>query len=304
VTSALRVSAHKRGCRIGDLLDTVTFGLEGDRLTFDLGDRVVTGRLRPDLSVWLFADGKRLTRLAQRKRDDAAAFASARDTLAALRPAMRSVLRLQGRRFEEAMVTQRVWRRNHFAELVAHPILGPIAAGLVWACGDAVFRVDEEGATVDLDDEPVALVAPVRVAHATALGTDAAAWAEVFEDYEIVPPFPQLARETHPPSPDAGAERWVCTPPFAVGQGPLHGVLNRRRWRKGPVLDDAHIRWFERVIDGVAVRLELEPGMAVWGSDDDQRIVGVTASRPWSEVSPVVLSEVRYDVALLSEEAR
>jgi len=60
------------------------------------------------------------------------------------------------------------------------------------------LRITEDRSLADVDDEPYPLGDDdvVGLAHPAALGDDTARWAEVFADYEILQPFPQLGRPT------------------------------------------------------------------------------------------------------------
>jgi hypothetical protein len=56
--------------------------------------------------------------------------------------------------------------------------------------------VAEDGGFADVDDEVFELpeLGIVRAAHPLHLGADLATWSELFADYEILQPFPQLGR--------------------------------------------------------------------------------------------------------------
>lgn len=77
------------------------------------------------------------------------------------------------------------------------PKFASFAATLLWQLDIGIARVDEDGQLVDLDDElvlpvrrDVQLAQPWRLPEPTVR-----AWEERLADYEIIQPFPQLARQ-------------------------------------------------------------------------------------------------------------
>ncbi len=111
----------------------------------------------------------------------------------------------------------------------------------------------------------------------------AAAWGEVFSDYELVAAFEQLARPV----------RTAAAPPSELSVGPipgnaLHNVLSTRRWEKHY---DYLVRSFGKSFGDrkVSATLHFEPGMDPRGGDVPQTITRVSFHGP---VDPVVLSEV------------
>ncbi|MFD0851815.1 DUF4132 domain-containing protein, partial [Actinomadura adrarensis] len=118
-----------------------------------------------------------------------------------LKKDVRAISSDQIRRLEQAMVTGRRWPTADFRRfLVEHPLLRHITRRLVWTTGETTFRVAEDLTFADVHDEPVTLPegASIGIAHPVHLGAEAtAAWSEVFADYEILQPFPQLGRPVH-----------------------------------------------------------------------------------------------------------
>src|SRR5262249_40301150 len=151
------------------------------------------------------------------------------------------VFRLQSARLERAMLEGRSWSVRLFEERLArHPLLRHLARQLLWAAwdrdtGSAVpFRLTEDGAFVNERDAVIGLKGFARVSlpHPVLLTAEQrAAWGEVFTDYKIFSPFPQLARPVHVPAPGEAAAREVS--PFRgvrVSDLAVRKVLRENGW--------------------------------------------------------------------------
>ncbi|WP_282779128.1 DUF4132 domain-containing protein [Nocardia sp. CC201C] len=205
-----------------------------------------------------------------------------------LKKDVKSVAAEQLLRMERAMVRNRRWTAaNHRRLFVEHPLLWHPTRRLVWATFDAdgaptgSFRVAEDRSLADVDDDTVTLPDDmlVGIAHPLHLGDTRAAWAEVFADYEILQPFPQLQREIHLPTDrDAAFARFDGT---VVPAGKVLG-LTRLGWERGTPMD-AGISGeiFRPLGDDRSVVLDLDPGFVAGMALElgDQTIsVHITAS--------------------------
>jgi hypothetical protein len=171
-------------------------------LTLDFGPRAF--HVKPDDRLKLrIADdtGKLRARLPRPgARDDAATAGASIARFRKLAKDLAAELALQSDRLKDAMLTSRVWDAHEFAHLTAHPVLASLARGLLWigetTQGPQGFRLAEDGSFADVDDKPLRLAdgGRVRLAHPVLLGPDLPLWTEVFSDYEILQPFPQLSR--------------------------------------------------------------------------------------------------------------
>ncbi|WP_205325696.1 DUF4132 domain-containing protein [Glycomyces sp. YM15] len=176
------------------------FGLgEADALVFDYGPRSFTVSFDEQLNPLVTDDKGKPRKSLPRpgEKDDPELAEDAYQRFAALRKELRKVAADQVRRMEAAMVTERDWSADEFRRYFAeHPLTGQLARRLVWLTGDAGFRIAEDGSFSDADDEAFELAddATVRLAHPVHLGHRLADWARLFADYEILQPFPQLAR--------------------------------------------------------------------------------------------------------------
>jgi hypothetical protein len=174
------------------------------------------------------------------------------------------------------MVTQRDWTAAEFRELfVQHPLVWHLVRRLVWLADGAegvdgptttAFRVAEDRSFADVNDDDFALAedATVRLAHPLHLGNAVAAWSELFADYEILQPFPQLGRLVRRVTPEeATANRLHRFEGCTVPVGRLLG-LTRRGWERGTPEDNGVERWFsKRLGEGCYLVIQLDEGIAV-----------------------------------------
>ncbi len=181
------------------------------------------------------------------------------------------------------VVTQRRWTAGEFRELfVAHPLLWHIARRLVWLIRDGdkqvdALRVAEDRTFADANDETVTLAddLSVGIAHPLHLADTLPRWSEVFADYEILQPFPQLARGVH-----ALTDEERDSPTLARYQGitvPAVKVLGleRRGWVRGETQDGGVQGWVYQIVPGGrAVVVALDPGVYAGSAADspDQTI--------------------------------
>ncbi|WP_327011891.1 DUF4132 domain-containing protein [Dactylosporangium sp. NBC_01737] len=299
------------------------FGLDADgTLRIDYGPRRFTvgfdEQLKPFVADETGARRKDLPKPGAKDDPDLAPAGAAR--FAALKKDVRTVAADQLHRFEQAMVMQRRWSGAEFRQfIVEHPLVWHVARRLVWATFDAsgaalgTMRLAEDRTLADVDDTTVTLAgdASVGVAHPVHLAGTLGAWAEVFADYEILQPFPQLARDTHTLT---DAER------AATDFARYHGVkvpttkvlgLERRGWRRAAAEDGGVQPAMERPLPGGALLLaELDPGIAVGDVSmlSEQALIEVwivgaggtrwTRDRPhtFGELDPVTVSEIIRDL--------
>ncbi|MFB9193391.1 DUF4132 domain-containing protein [Actinomadura verrucosospora] len=306
------------------------FGLDADgTLTLDYGPRrFVVGfdeQLKPFVAD---EDGARRKALPKPgAKDDPELAPAAAKAFSALKKDVRTVAADQLRRLEAAMVARRRWPAREFRELLAgHPLVRHLVRRLVWLAsegeeGDArttAFRVAEDGTYADVDDETVEIAgtARVRVAHPVDLGGSLAAWSEVFADYEILQPFPQLGRPVHVLADGEGSDgRLERFEGLTVPVGKVLG-LTSRGWDRGAPQDAGIEPWISRRLPGGRhIVIDLDPGIAVGAVDalPDQRLDAVgLADRPeqrwlgggttgsFADLDPVTVSEILADLATLT----
>lgn len=250
------------------------FGLAADgSMVLDYGPRKFTvgfdEQLKPFVSDVDGTPRKALPKPSA--KDDPELAPAAHQRFTALKKDVKAIAADQIRRLELAMVAQRRWSAEEFAELfVAHPLLWHVVRRLVWAAytddGAIGFRVAEDRSYADADDETFALPegALIGVAHPLHLGEALAAWSEVFADYEILQPFPQLGRDVHRLTDEERAGTELLG--FAGREASTGRVLTlvRRGWERGTPQDGGVEPWILKPLpDGRVVVASLDPGIVV-----------------------------------------
>ncbi|MDI6103544.1 DUF4132 domain-containing protein [Actinoplanes sp. NEAU-A12] len=243
-------------------------------MVLDYGRRTFTVGFDEQLKPFVAdGSGKRLKALPKPgAQDDPVLAPESYARFAALKKDVRAIAADQVRRLERAMVDQRRWTGAAFGQfLAAHPLLRHLVRRLVWVRFDDAgrpaggLRLAEDHSLAGVTDDTVTLgdTEQVGIAHPLHLGGDLAAWGEIFADYEILQPFPQLGRGVEPLTPARAAAFVGRTAPSTTLLG-----LERRGWRRGAPQDGGVQGWFERdVPGGLHLVLALDPGIAVGAVD-------------------------------------
>ncbi|WP_433796088.1 DUF4132 domain-containing protein [Actinoplanes sp. CA-252034] len=311
---ALKTAAQEKVSEVADSLGLTAeqladrlvpdFGLSPDgSMTLDYGSRQFTVGFDEQLKPYVSdAAGKRLAALPKPSTPLAE---ETYKQFAALKKEVRTVAVDQVRRLEQAMAGGRRWTPEEFAQYFAgHPLLRHIVRRLVWAVsnGDS-FRVCEDSTYADGADEPYTPPADVTVGVAHPLDLDetaAAQWAAIFADYEIVQPFAQLGRETYTAG-DISRVIGVEVPSTKVLG------LERRGWRREAPRDAGVQGRIERIVGGLTVVVELDPGIPVGEPDllgdqrlEDVHVHGTPGRQPFTALGQVAASEVIRDLMLIT----
>jgi Domain of unknown function (DUF4132) len=254
-------------------------------------------------------------------KDDPSLAPAAFARFGSLKKDVRAVAGDQIRRFEKAMVTGRRWTAAEQRSLfVEHPLLWHLTRRLVWATfttdGTVLgsFRVAEDRTLADSADDEITVTddAVVGIAHPFHLGDTIAAWSALFADYEVLQPFPQLAREVFALTDDERKATVLAR--FAgirVPTGKILG-LSQRGWQRGAP-QDAGIQGvtFKPVAEGRSAVIDLDPGIVAGEAMEwpEQTITGVwlsdqatvewgnpTGDLTFDRLDPITASEVLRDV--------
>ncbi len=232
-------------------------------------------------------------------KDDPARAKPAEALFKQLKKSVRALASIQIGRLENAMIIGRRWTAKDFeVYLVKHPLLIHLVRRLVWGVyekGGLVegFRVTEDSSLANVQDEEFELkhTSLVGVVHAIDLPPgQAAAWGELFSDYELLQPFLQLGRPIHELTPEERESKQLLrhrgTP---VSAGRLLGLLNKG-WERGEAQDGGVVHWLSLPLSDQEHELRLWLGdSGLWigmGVDQDQdpciEGVSVVQRRGWA----------------------
>jgi hypothetical protein len=197
-------------------------------------------------------------------------------------------------------------------------LLWHIVRRLVWIDDSGTaFRLAEDRSLADVNDDAVTLAeeAKVRVAHPLDLDDDLATWSELFADYEILQPFPQLGRPTYALSEDERtATQLKRFEGVTVPIGKVLG-LTKRSWQRTPP-QDAGVEWgVIRPSRGGTAVIFLDPGIAVGAMDifPEQKLSEIrldaagsngwgpqSGKRTFGELDPITASELLAELTDLT----
>ncbi|BDH57789.1 DUF4132 domain-containing protein [Tsukamurella sp. PLM1] len=311
-----RIAEIAEGLRLttDELADRLVpdFGLAADgTLVLDFGPRAfVVGfdeQLRPTIADDTGKPRKSLPKPAA--SDDAELAAAATKAFAALKKDVRTAASDQVARLEAALRAQRRWSAGDFRTyLLEHPLLVHLVRRLLWgvypdhdaaSAPSTAFRVAEDRTFADVDDETYNLPddSVIGLVHPLHLDADVlAAWSEVFADYELLQPFPQLGRpvialtEEQRAASDLVADFRVTAPTRAfLG-------LTKAGWNRGAPMDagveeDMWIAAGER-----RVTLGLDQGIVVGDPDalgEEQTVTGITVDEGvFGDLPAIAVSEL------------
>jgi hypothetical protein len=261
---------------------------------------------------------------AANAKDDAELADAARKHFSGLKKDVRNIASEVIRRLESAMITGRSWSAAEFRELLLeHPLVWHITRRLVWLGGEegaqTAFRVAEDRTLATADDEEFKLLedARVRLAHPLNLGDGLAAWAELFADYEILQPFPQLGRPVYALTEQERTERHVARfEGVVVPTGRLLGLANRGWERSTPMDAGIQPHVCRKVDESLYLIIDLDPGIPVGNTDalGDQTLRAVYLGAdpdgywrrsdqedpPLGTLDPIVASELLGDLTHLT----
>jgi hypothetical protein len=294
----------------------VDLGLDAaGRLTLDYGPRQVTVGVDDRSEAYVIGADRRPSPTLPRatKRDDAAAVATARARWNRLRRDLHAETRRYVTHLEHALITGARWPAAELDHLARHPLLGPLTHRLLWAEHHRVrtgtetrmLRVCEDGSLADLDEHTVTLRpgALIGLAHPAEIGADLARWSELFTDYRILQPFPQLGRERFPLTAaerDATALTRFLGRPVDIGRTRAFG---RRGWHEDPhaALPSRSYRFVRRFPVDLVFVVEIAAGRITDAYPDERGTVHWRRDHHLAlrTLDPAALEEVVREVTML-----
>jgi hypothetical protein len=315
--------ALQHGIPLSDLLDRdhPWLGLDAQgRRTLDFGTRRFRIAFGADLQPRVRDQRGRSLRALPRpgRRDVQRRAEEAWRIWRDLRQDVRVLVATWSRRMERLMCSGRLLPMESFHSLLAHPILGHCAAGLIWSvvtpAGDRLlcFRIAEDFTLAGLSGEPVLLPrqASVSIPHRLHLADEeAAAWLSLLDDAGITQPFLQLRRPTFTPTPDEHSATRIIRLMDRVAQAGRIMALLSRGWQWGEATE-AGFTSCVRPIPGAhcAAVLPLSPGIP-HSAPGEQRLGPLLLQHADASpllparLSPLVFSELLCDLHGLLEES-
>ncbi|TAG25648.1 MAG: DUF4132 domain-containing protein [Burkholderiales bacterium] len=325
--------AEARGFTAEELADRLVpdLGLdEAGTLLLDFGSRQFSVGFDEALKPLVKdAQGVRLKDLPKPiKTDDVALAEEATNNFKQIKKDAKAIASQQVNRLEQAMVARRRWPVADFKLFfVEHPLMRHLAVRLVWGVYEGVdegevllnnFRVAEDWTLADAVDTlyelPSSESLRVGISHILEMPKPSLdAFGQIFADYEILQPFKQLGRETYSLKPEEQSVTSLTRyKDKQVATGSVMGLVNRG-WERGQAQDAGWVGEFnKRLGDDLQVDVGLEPGIIVgdMSYEPKQKLPAVTLRqrgsydnndlRPFSELHPIVVSEILRDLELLA----
>jgi predicted DNA-binding WGR domain protein len=319
--------AEARGLSTEELADRLVPDLDLDAngtLRLDFGPRQFTVGFDEQLRPFaLDASGARLKDLPKPiKSDDGELAKAASERWKLLKKDAKAIASTQLQRLELAMCSSRSFPLEVFQRfLVEHPLMRHLARRLLWglrgADGRVIgFRVAEDASFADHNDDAFELPGEASICLPHPLELDEAqraGFGQIFADYEILQPFPQLGREVLAMNEDelaqSSSQRFKGK---RIAVGSAWG-LQHRGWRPADAQDGGWIGWFVKPLPGgLEAQIALDPGTVVGAIQyEPKQTLGELSLRsanswnedglrPFSKLSAVARSELLRDLDRLA----
>ena len=271
--------AESRELTVAELEDRLApdLGLDDNgSLLLDFGPRQFTVSFDETLKPFVRdVSGSRLKDLPKpNKSDDESRSNDAVNRYKLLKKDARTVAAQQVARLESAMCLRRRWSPENFQLfLVEHPLVRHLTRRLIWGVYSAenqllaCFRVAEDNSYSTADDDLFTLPEgdiSIGIPHVLEISpTDAAAFGQLFADYELLPPFRQLDRNSYALT---EAERNASELTRWAGRkcpsGRVMGLANKG-WMRGEPQDGGWIGWMIKPLGRRSLIMEIDEGFAV-----------------------------------------
>ncbi|EGK9458262.1 WGR and DUF4132 domain-containing protein [Escherichia coli] len=271
--------AESRELTVAELEDRLApdLGLDDNgSLLLDFGPRQFTVSFDETLKPFVRdASGSRLKDLPKpNKSDDESRADEAVNRYKLLKKDTRTVAAQQVTRLESAMCLRRRWSPENFQLfLVEHPLVRHLTRRLIWGVYSAenkllaCFRVAEDNSYSTADDDLFTLPEgdiSVGIPHVLEISpTDAAAFGQLFADYELLPPFRQLDRNSYAlTETERNASELIRWAGRKCPSGRVMGLANKG-WMRGEPQDGGWIGWMIKPLGRCSLIMEIDEGFAV-----------------------------------------
>ncbi len=271
--------AESRELTVAELEDRLApdLGLDDNgSLLLDFGSRQFTVSFDETLKPFVRdVSGSRLKDLPKpNKSDDESQANDAVNRYKLLKKDARTVAAQQVARLESAMCLRRRWSPENFQLfLVEHPLVRHLTRRLIWGVYSAenqllaCFRVAEDNSYSTADDDLFTLPEgdiSVGIPHVLEISpTDAAAFGQLFADYELLPPFRQLDRNSYAlTETERNASELTRWAGRKCPSGRVMGLANKG-WIKGEPQDGGWIGWMIKPLGRWSLIMEIDEGFAV-----------------------------------------
>ncbi|MBY7445561.1 WGR and DUF4132 domain-containing protein [Escherichia fergusonii] len=271
--------AESRELTVAELEDRLApdLGLDDNgSLLLDFGPRQFTVSFDETLKPFVRdASGSRLKDLPKpNKSDDETQANDAVNRYKLLKKDARTVAAQQVARLESAMCLRRRWSPENFQLfLVEHPLVCHLTRRLIWGIYSAdnqllaCFRVAEDNSYSTADDDLFTLPEgdiSIGIPHVLEISpTDAAAFGQLFADYELLPPFRQLDRNSYAlTETERNASELTRWAGRKCPSGRVMGLANKG-WIKGTPQDAGWIGWMIKPLGRWSLIMEIDEGFAV-----------------------------------------
>lgn len=271
--------AESRELTVAELEDRLApdLGLDDNgSLLLDFGPRQFTVSFDETLKPFVRdASGSRLKDLPKpNKSDDESRADEAVNRYKLLKKDTRTVAAQQVTRLESAMCLRRRWSPENFQLfLVEHPLVRHLTRRLIWGVYSAenkllaCFRVAEDNSYSTADDDLFTLPEgdiSVGIPHVLEISpTDAAAFGQLFADYELLPPFRQLDRNSYAlTETERNASELIRWAGRKCPSGRVMGLANKG-WMRGEPQDGGWIGWMIKPLGRWSLIMEIDEGFAV-----------------------------------------
>lgn len=293
------------------------------RRVFDFGPRQFTAELTGELKpIVLDAKGKRKRGFpAIEESDDPVLAATAAREWPLFVEQVTLIRDVQPRRFERALVNGRSWSRNDFETFVlGHPVTDNLAKRLIWRAFSkegrllGTFRVSEDNSFGDSHDKPFAIPddAVIKLAHRLNLDEpERQRWLQLFSEYFISQPFPQLERTIIPPATaEISKDRITGIPDLEV-QPDMNAItanLLFLGWGLAPMQEPTKGKYFWRFLDfaktWVLAGFSYQTGagfsfkefLFMKGEPHDTFSAELANALPLKDLDPVLISETLVEL--------